>query len=113
MSKKFDITMRKRSISTCDSIDMFNHIHACHYFLHVEHKDYVSSGNEIVVPDMHTRKKMMFDSVEAFIALPGGIGTMEELMEVLTWANLELHSKPIALLNVNGYYNHFIQWVCV
>lgn len=64
-----------------------------------------------MVPDMHTRKKMMFDRVEAFIALPGGIGTMEELMEVLTWANLGLHSKPIALLNINGYYDHLIQWV--
>lgn len=49
--------------------------------------------------------------VEAFIALPGGVGTMEELTEILTWSKLNLHAKPIALLNVEGYYDHFIQWV--
>ena len=49
--------------------------------------------------------------VEGFIALPGGVGTMEELTEILTWSKLNLHSKPVALLNVEGYYDHFIQWV--
>lgn len=48
---------------------------------------------------------------QGFIALPGGIGTMEELTEVLTWSGLSLHSKPIALLNVDGYYDHFLLWV--
>ena len=60
---------------------------------------------------MHTRKKMMFDRAEGFIALPGGIGTMEELTEIMTWMKLDLHSKPIGLLNINGYYDYFIQWV--
>lgn len=48
---------------------------------------------------------------DAFIALPGGIGTMEELTEVLTWSKLGLHSKPIGVLNVEGYYDHYLQWV--
>jgi len=45
------------------------------------------------------------------VALPGGIGTMEELVEMMTWKQLGLHSKPVGLYNVNGYYNHFIDWV--
>ena len=48
---------------------------------------------------------------EAFIALPGGVGTMEELTEILTWAKLKLHNKPVALLNTEGYYDHFLKWV--
>ena len=77
-----------------------------------ENKKYEAANEEeIVVPDMHTRKKMMFDRAEGFIALPGGIGTMEELTEIMTWSKLHLHTKPIGLLNVEGYYNHFIQWV--
>lgn len=72
---------------------------------------YEPVSNDIIVPDMHTRKKMMFDRVDAFIALPGGIGTMEELTEILTWAKLQLHSKPVALLNADGYYDHFLQWL--
>ncbi len=48
---------------------------------------------------------------EAFIALPGGVGTMEELTEILTWAKLELHEKPVGMLNTEGYYDHFLQWV--
>lgn len=52
-----------------------------------------------------------FSKADAFIALPGGIGTMEELTEVLTWSKLDLHSKPIGLLNIQGYYDHYLQWV--
>jgi uncharacterized protein (TIGR00730 family) len=58
-----------------------------------------------VVDSMHTRKAMMFELAGACIALPGGFGTLEELTEVLTWAQLEFHQKPIGLLNINGYYN--------
>jgi len=58
-----------------------------------------------VVDSMHARKAMMFELADACIALPGGFGTLEELTEVLTWAQLEFHQKPIGLLNVNGYYN--------
>ena len=54
---------------------------------------------------------MMFDRAKGFIALPGGIGTMEELTEIMTWLKLDLHTKPIGVLNVDGYYDHFIQWV--
>jgi uncharacterized protein (TIGR00730 family) len=58
-----------------------------------------------VVDSMHTRKAMMFELAGACIALPGGFGTLEELTEVLTWAQLEFHQKPIGLLNINGYYD--------
>jgi uncharacterized protein (TIGR00730 family) len=58
----------------------------------------------IVVDDMHQRKKLMFDKSDAFVALPGGIGTLEELVEQLTWAQLGRHTKPIALLNIRGFW---------
>jgi uncharacterized protein (TIGR00730 family) len=58
-----------------------------------------------VVDSMHTRKAMMFELADASIALPGGFGTLEELTEVLTWAQLGFHQKPIGLLNINGYYD--------
>jgi hypothetical protein len=58
-----------------------------------------------VVSSMHQRKALMADLAEAFIALPGGYGTWEEFIEVLTWSQLGLHRKACALLNVNGYYD--------
>ena len=58
-----------------------------------------------VVASMHERKALMADLADAFVALPGGIGTLEELFEVYTWAQLGLHQKPCALLNVAGYYD--------
>jgi uncharacterized protein (TIGR00730 family) len=58
-----------------------------------------------VVESMHERKALMADISDAFVALPGGIGTLEELFEVYTWAQLGLHQKPCALLNVEGYYD--------
>ena len=58
----------------------------------------------IVVSDMHTRKKLMFDRADAFVALPGGIGTLEELVEQMTWAQLGQHAKPILLLSTNGFW---------
>ena len=54
----------------------------------------------IVTPDMHVRKQTMFDRADAFVALPGGIGTLEELVEQLTWAQLGRHKKPILILNI-------------
>jgi uncharacterized protein (TIGR00730 family) len=65
----------------------------------------------ITVETMHERKLVMHELSDAIIALPGGWGTMEELMEILTWAQLGLHSKPIGLLNINGFYNGLIQLV--
>lgn len=62
----------------------------------------------IVTQDMHTRKQLMFERADAFITLPGGIGTLEEVVEMMTWAQLDRHKKPIALANLNGFWNPFI-----
>ncbi len=61
-----------------------------------------------VVPDMHARKARMAEQADAFVAMPGGIGTLEELFEVWTWAQLGLHAKPIGLLNVAGFFDHLL-----
>ncbi len=58
----------------------------------------------IVVPDMHTRKRLMFERSDAFVALPGGIGTLEELVEQLTWVQLGRHSKPVVIADVAGFW---------
>jgi uncharacterized protein (TIGR00730 family) len=58
----------------------------------------------IVVQDMHTRKRLMFEKADAFVALPGGIGTLEELVEQMTWAQLGQHTKPILMLSTNGFW---------
>jgi uncharacterized protein (TIGR00730 family) len=64
-----------------------------------------------VVGSMHERKALMAELSDGFIALPGGIGTMEEFFEVLSWAQLGLHEKPCGLLNVSGYYDPLIQFL--
>lgn len=64
-----------------------------------------------VVADMHDRKAMMAQLADAFVALPGGFGTMEELLEILTWAQLGFHVKPVGLLNVSGYFDHLIRFL--
>ncbi len=61
-----------------------------------------------VVKTMHERKALMADMSDAFIALPGGFGTLDELCEILTWAQLGLHSKPCGILNVAGFYDPFL-----
>lgn len=61
-----------------------------------------------VVQTMHQRKQMMAERADVFVALPGGIGTFEELFEVWTWRQLGYHDKPIGLLNVAGYYDRFL-----
>ena len=58
----------------------------------------------IVTPDMHERKRLMFERSDAFVALPGGIGTLEELVEQLTWQQLGRHTKPILLANIDGFW---------
>jgi uncharacterized protein (TIGR00730 family) len=58
----------------------------------------------IVTPDMHERKRLMFEHSDAFVALPGGIGTLEELVEQLTWQQLGRHSKPVLLANIAGFW---------
>jgi len=62
-------------------------------------------GEVKIVVDMHERKAEMARQADAFIALPGGYGTMEELLEMITWSQLGIHEKPVGLLNVDGYYN--------
>jgi len=64
-----------------------------------------------VVETMHARKAMMADLADGFIAMPGGLGTAEEFLEALTWAQLGLHTKPCGLLNVHGYFDHLIRFV--
>lgn len=64
-----------------------------------------------VVDSMHTRKALMAELADGFIALPGGLGTLEELVEVLTWAQLGFHDKPCGLLNIEGYFDSFLDFV--
>jgi len=68
----------------------------------VAHK---SVSEMIVVESMHTRKRMMFERSDAFCALPGGMGTLDETFEILTWKQLGLHDRPIVLANLGGYWN--------
>ncbi|EEQ36248.1 putative LOG family protein [Clavispora lusitaniae] len=68
-------------------------------------------GKTTLVGDMHTRKRMMAQEADAFVALPGGYGTMEELMEVVTWHQLNIHDKPIVVFNMNGFYDSFLSWI--
>lgn len=62
----------------------------------------------IVTADMHERKRIMFERSDAFVALPGGIGTLEEVIEVMTWAQLEQHAKPILIANINGFWDPLV-----
>lgn len=64
-----------------------------------------------VVPNMHERKHLMAERADVFLALPGGIGTFEELFEVWTWRQLGYHDKPIGILNTNGYYDGLLQFM--
>lgn len=70
------------------------------------------AAENIITEDMHERKKLMYERADAFVALPGGIGTLEELVEQLTWSQLGQHKKPIAVLNTKGFWDpmlHLIQ----
>src|SRR5258708_39417282 len=64
-----------------------------------------------VVASMHQRKAMMAELADGFVALPGGIGTLEEFFEVLTWAQLGEHSKPCGLLDIDSYYSHLLAFL--
>ncbi|XP_014503723.1 cytokinin riboside 5'-monophosphate phosphoribohydrolase LOG3 [Vigna radiata var. radiata] len=68
-------------------------------------------GEVRAVSGMHQRKAEMARQADAFIALPGGYGTLEELLEVITWAQLGIHDKPVGLLNVDGYYNSLLSFM--
>jgi len=64
-----------------------------------------------VVETMHERKKMMAEQADAFVVLPGGMGTLDEMFEILTWKYLRLHNKPVVILNVAGYWDHMIKLI--
>lgn len=64
-----------------------------------------------IVPDMHSRKKMMYEACDAAIILAGGLGTLDELFEMLTWNQLKIHDKKIYFLNTSGFYNHLISHI--
>ncbi|WLF78326.1 hypothetical protein PVL30_002060 [Lodderomyces elongisporus] len=68
-------------------------------------------GKTTLVKDMHTRKRLMAQEANAFIALPGGYGTLEELMEVVTWQQLNIHNKPIVIFNMGGFYDSFLTFI--
>jgi uncharacterized protein (TIGR00730 family) len=73
-------------------------------FLRARENALTSVQEMIVTPDMHQRKRLMFERSDAFVALPGGIGTLEELVEQLTWQQLGRHSKPILIANIAGFW---------
>ena len=64
----------------------------------------------IDVPDMDTRKRMMFDQADAFVFLPGGMGTLEELGQVMSWTKLGYYEKPIILVNITGFWDDMVAW---
>lgn len=70
-----------------------------------------SAQELIVVDDMHTRKQLMFDRADAFIALPGGVGTLEELVEQLTWVQLERHAKPVLIADIGGFWRPLLSLI--
>jgi uncharacterized protein (TIGR00730 family) len=74
-------------------------------FLQNKEHTLIGAQEVIVTPDMHVRKQTMFERADAFVALPGGIGTLEELVEQLTWAQLGRHKKPILILNTEGFWD--------
>jgi uncharacterized protein (TIGR00730 family) len=68
--------------------------------------------NELhITQNMHQRKKMMFDRSDAFIVLPGGLGTLDETLEIMTWAQLSLHQKPVILINLNNYWSPLLELI--
>lgn len=81
------------------------------FFVQRNPKDLEGIGKTVLVQDMHTRKREMLEQADALIALPGGFGTFEELLEMITWYQLGLHDKPIGLLNVANYWGSFLEWI--
>jgi uncharacterized protein (TIGR00730 family) len=72
---------------------------------------YAEADELVVVDTMHARKALMADRSDGFVALPGGYGTLDELFEILTWAQLGIHRKPVALLNVAGFFTPLLGWL--
>ena len=78
-------------------------------FLRARERMFSHASEIVVTDDMHERKRLMFERADAFVALPGGIGTMEELVEQLTWSQLGRHRKPILVANINGFWDPLIE----
>jgi uncharacterized protein (TIGR00730 family) len=74
-------------------------------FLKAQERMFADADEIIVTADMHERKRIMFERADAFVALPGGVGTLEEVIEQLTWAQLGRHKKPILIANVAGFWD--------
>lgn len=74
---------------------------------HIQEREveHVGLTELLVVDSMHTRKRLMVDRSDAFVVLPGGLGTLDETFEILTWKQLQLHDKPIVFLNIDGYWD--------
>ena len=79
------------------------------HFLEKREAMLTSLDELIVTKDMHERKQLMFQKSDAFIALPGGIGTLEEAVEMMTWAQLGQHKKPVVLVNINGFWSPLLK----
>lgn len=67
--------------------------------------DHTGLTELVVVDSMHTRKRMMVERSDAFVILPGGIGTLDEMFEIITWRQLRLHGKPVIIVNINGFWD--------
>jgi uncharacterized protein (TIGR00730 family) len=78
-------------------------------FLKAKERMLADAQELIVTPDMHARKRLMFERADAFVALPGGVGTLEELIEQLTWAQLGQHRKPIVIANLNDFWSPLVK----
>lgn len=78
-------------------------------FLRARERMFKLAREVVVTQDMHERKRIMFERADAFVALPGGIGTLEELVEQLTWAQLGRHKKPILIVNLKAYWDGLIE----
>ena len=76
----------------------------------IEHQHY-GVTEMIEVPDMHTRKRMLYEKCDAALVLSGGVGTMDEFFEMLTWNQLNIHNKKIYILNTSGFYDHLISFL--
>jgi uncharacterized protein (TIGR00730 family) len=77
-------------------------------FLKIQERLFAGADEVIVTRDMHERKRLMFERADAFVALPGGVGTLEEVVEQLTWAQLGRHRKPILLANIAGFWDPLV-----
>jgi uncharacterized protein (TIGR00730 family) len=78
-------------------------------FLKSRERMFAGAHEIVVTRDMHERKRLMFERADAFVALPGGVGTLEELVEQLTWSQLGRHSKPILIANINGFWDPLLE----